>query len=123
MPFCQTAFLLPSVTQQQHETGYWEGSASTAVPPRSGSDIVNQHHKIGGIIFGAALIFLGFTGFLKAMNLVVLPSSTGTSDSLCADGPMITFSRANWTLENTPYNKILDPAIRGHGIQQVLTYW
>jgi len=37
--------------------GYsWEGSASTAISPTSSSDTVGQHHKIGGITFGAALI-------------------------------------------------------------------
>ena len=50
--------LLPSVTQQQNTMGYWwEGSASTAVPPTSASDIVGQHHQAGGIMFGAAFIF------------------------------------------------------------------
>ena len=34
VPTCQTAPLLPSVTQQQNGTEYlWEGSTSTAVPP------------------------------------------------------------------------------------------
>ena len=122
--FCQTSPLLSSVTQQQHEMEYWwEVSVSIAIPPRSTSDIVDQHHKIGDITFGAALIFLRFTGFLKAMNLVVLPSGTRTSHSLCADGVMTTFSWANWTLENTPYNKILDPSIPGHGRQQILNSW
>uniref|UniRef100_A0A669PMI5 Ribose-phosphate pyrophosphokinase 2 n=6 Tax=Galloanserae TaxID=1549675 RepID=A0A669PMI5_PHACC len=37
----QTAPLPPSVTRQQHVTGYWwEGSASTAVPPTSASPSV-----------------------------------------------------------------------------------
>jgi len=50
-PFYQTAPLLPSVTQQQNVMEYWrEGSASTAVPPTSASDVVGQHNKIGGII-------------------------------------------------------------------------
>ena len=56
-PFCQTAPLLLSITQQQHLMEYWwEGSASTAVPPPSASDIVNQYNKIGGTAFGAVLI-------------------------------------------------------------------
>jgi len=37
---------------------YWlEGTASTAIPPTSTSDIMSQHNKIGGITFGAALVF------------------------------------------------------------------
>src|SRR5258705_14005340 len=37
--------------------GYWkEGSTSTAIPPTSASDVVDQHNKIGGISFGAPLI-------------------------------------------------------------------
>ena len=56
-PFCQTAPLLLSITQQHHLMEYWwEGSASTAVPPPSASDIVIQYNKIGGIAFGAVLI-------------------------------------------------------------------
>jgi len=35
---------------------WWEGSASTAIPPTSALDVMGQHHKIGGIIFRAALI-------------------------------------------------------------------
>ena len=55
--FCQTAPLLPSVTRQQNVMGYrWEGSTSIATPPTSASDVVGQHHKIGGIPFGAALV-------------------------------------------------------------------
>jgi len=56
-PFCQTAPLLPSLTQQQNATEYyWQSSTSTAIPPPSTSDTVGQHDKIGGITFGAALI-------------------------------------------------------------------
>ena len=56
MPFCQIAPLLPSATQQQNVMGYWwEGSTSIATPPTSASDVVGQHHKIGGITFRAAL--------------------------------------------------------------------
>ena len=58
MPFCQTAPLLPSVTRQQHVMEcWWQGSASTAIPPTSTSDIGSKHHKIGGITFGTALIY------------------------------------------------------------------
>jgi len=53
MPFCHTAPLLPSVTQQQHVTGYgWEGSTPIAIPPTFTSNFVSQHHKMGGITFG-----------------------------------------------------------------------
>jgi len=33
-----------------------EGSTSTFIPPTSTFDVVGQHNKIGGIIFGAALL-------------------------------------------------------------------
>ena len=57
MPFCQTAPLLPSVTQQHVTEYWWEGSATTAILPTSTSNITGQHHKTGGITFGAALIY------------------------------------------------------------------
>ena len=54
-----SAPLLPSVTQQQHVMGcWWEGSASTAIPPTPTSDVAYQHHKIGGITFGRAFVDL-----------------------------------------------------------------
>ena len=57
MPFCQTAPLLLSVTQQQNVMEYWwEGLISTAIPPTSASDVVGQHNKVGDITFGAALV-------------------------------------------------------------------
>ena len=57
MPLYQTAPLLPSVTWQQNAMGYWqEGSTSTASTTTSTSDIMDQHHKMVGITFGAALI-------------------------------------------------------------------
>jgi len=57
--FCQTAPLLPSVARQQNVREYWwEGSASTAIPTTSTSDIVGQHNNIGGVTFGATLVFL-----------------------------------------------------------------
>jgi len=34
---------------------WWEGSTSTATPPTCASGVVGQQHKIGGIIFGAAI--------------------------------------------------------------------
>jgi len=44
-------------TQQQHVTEcWWEGSAFAAVPPTAASDVMGQHHKMGGITFRAALI-------------------------------------------------------------------
>ena len=50
--------LLPSATWQQNLTEHrWEGSASTAIPPLSASDAMGQHNKIGGVPFGAALLF------------------------------------------------------------------
>jgi len=56
MSFCQTASLLPSVTQQQNVRGYWWGG-STSVPPPSASDVVDQpNNKIGGITFGVDLV-------------------------------------------------------------------
>lgn len=60
MPFwCQTAPLLPSVLWQQDVAECrWEGSASSAVPPASTSDVVGRRNKIGGVTFGAAFVCL-----------------------------------------------------------------
>ena len=59
MSFCQTAPLLPSVTQQQNVREYWwEDSASTAIPPTSTSNVVGQKNKTGGITFGATYTHL-----------------------------------------------------------------
>ena len=53
-PFCQTAPLLPPVTQQQNITAYWwKGST---ISPMSTSNTLGLHNKIGGIAFGATLI-------------------------------------------------------------------
>jgi len=42
------------LSQQQNIMKYWwEGSAYTTIPSMSTSDILCQHHKIGGITFGA----------------------------------------------------------------------
>ena len=61
MPFCQTAPLLPSATWQRRVTGcWWEGSASTAIPPTSASDLMAQRNKKGGITFEAALMTGGW---------------------------------------------------------------
>jgi len=65
MSFCQTAPLLPSVTWQQHVTEYWwEVSTSTAIPPTSASDVMDQRNKIGGIIFELMYISNGAFYFL-----------------------------------------------------------
>ena len=67
---CQTAFRqtapsLISVTWQQNVTKYWwEGSTSTAIPPIFVSDIMGQHNKMGGITFGAGLIYVMILLFL-----------------------------------------------------------
>ena len=54
MTICQTAPLLPSVTQQQNVMEYCqERSVSTAIPPTSTFDLVGQHNKAGGITFRA----------------------------------------------------------------------
>ena len=55
---CQTALLLPSDIQQHYVMGYcWEGSASTAIPSTSASDVMGWHYKPEGITFRAALLF------------------------------------------------------------------
>ena len=57
--FCQTAPLLPSVTQEQNITEYWrEGSVAPTISPRSAPDVVGQHNKTEGITFRAALIHM-----------------------------------------------------------------
>jgi len=49
--------LLSSITWQQNVMEYWwEGSASTAIPPISASDLVTKHKNIGGITFRAACV-------------------------------------------------------------------
>jgi len=59
MPFYHATPLLPSVTWQQHEMGYWrEGSTSTVIPPTPTSDNMGQHNKIGCITFRAALVYI-----------------------------------------------------------------
>ena len=55
---CQTAPLLPHVTWQQNVMEYCqECSVSTAILPTSVSDIVDKHNKIGGVTFGASLVY------------------------------------------------------------------
>jgi len=60
MPFCQTAPLLSSASQCQNIIEHWEGSIPTAIQPVSASVALGQHHELGGITFGAALIYFGF---------------------------------------------------------------
>ena len=57
-PFCQTASLLLSGAWQQNVMEYlWEGSISRAISPPSASHVMGQHNKIGGITFGADIIY------------------------------------------------------------------
>lgn len=59
MPIYQTAPLLTYVTEEQNVMEYlWETSHSTAIPPKSASDVLDQYNKIGGIIFLENLIYL-----------------------------------------------------------------
>ena len=59
MPLCQTAPLQPSVMQHQHVMEYWwEGSASTAIPPTSASEDIGWCYKTEGITFEAAFVHL-----------------------------------------------------------------
>jgi len=57
MPFCQTAPLLPSVIQQDVMVHWWESSTSTVIAPTFTSDTMGQCSEIGGITFGAALLY------------------------------------------------------------------
>ena len=36
---------------------WWERSTSIAIPPTSASNIMGQHNEIGGVTFGAAIIY------------------------------------------------------------------
>jgi len=36
---------------------WWEGSASTGIPPTFAPDVVGQHNKIRGVTFRTALVF------------------------------------------------------------------
>ena len=67
--FCQTAPLLLSVTQQ-HVLEYWcEGSIFSAVPPTFTSALMGQHHKMGGITFGAGFIQGQTGGFIQTLYI------------------------------------------------------
>ena len=58
-PFCQTAPLLPSVTQRQNIMEYCqEGLTSIAISPTSSSGVVDWHNKRGGNTFRAALMYV-----------------------------------------------------------------
>lgn len=51
-PFCRTAPLLSSVTQQQNITGWWwEGSTSAAIPPSSVWMLFTNNHFGGCFIY------------------------------------------------------------------------
>jgi len=57
IPFCQTVPLLPSVTQKQNVMEYWwESSSSTAIPPTSDSEDVDQDNKRRSIAFQTAFL-------------------------------------------------------------------
>ena len=47
-----------SYSNKRRKEHWWEGSASTAIPPISTSDIVGQHNKVGGITFGATCVYI-----------------------------------------------------------------
>ena len=74
--FCitKTAPLLPDFAQQQNFVECWqEGSNSMSIPATSISDVVFQHHKIGGIAFGAAFVRLTeHYQFLVRLDLLAL---------------------------------------------------
>ena len=61
--------LLPSVTWQQNIMEYCkEGSASTAIPPTSISDVVGPHNKIKDITFRAAVIYKTFQSYTLSVQ-------------------------------------------------------
>lgn len=70
---CQTAPLLLPVTWQQHVKGYWQVSSTS-----TGSNAMGRHDKIGGVIFGAALIALR-TEPCRAYPKIVLMSEEKTT--------------------------------------------
>ena len=58
-PLCQSAPLLPSVTQQQHGMGYWlEDSNCIAMQLTFTSDVLGQHNTKGGVTFRADIMCL-----------------------------------------------------------------
>jgi len=84
-PFCQTAPLLPSVTQQRHVTEYWwEGSTTTAIPPTSTSDILGKYNKIGGITFRASpvgdIAFKKYCSYAKHLKFAIWLEATFAVD-------------------------------------------
>jgi len=50
---------------------WWDNSAFTAVPPTSTSDVMDQHNKMGGITFGAALVKY-IVNVCKLINLILI---------------------------------------------------
>ena len=52
-----------------------EGSASSAIPTTSTSDIMGQHNKTGGIIFGSALTEASFAETLSPSPYSLLRAS------------------------------------------------
>lgn len=58
---------------------WWEGSTSTAVPPTSSSDAMDQHHKLGGISFGEDLILSN----LKCIVLMYFILDTEIKNNQC----------------------------------------
>jgi len=70
-PLCQTAPLLPSVTQQQPITEFWwEDSTPTAIPPPSDPGVMGQHKKM-------ALLLEQPSENCSSKELDLLPGSNG----------------------------------------------
>ena len=78
-PFCQTAPLLPFVTQQQHVVEYWwEYSSSTAISPTSTSDVVGEQNKSGRLYFWSSVLLKARIGLSSDVHKRS-SSSLGTS--------------------------------------------
>ena len=74
--------LLLSVSWQQNLMEYcWEGSTSTAIPPPSASDVVDQHNKIGGITFRAYMLV---KSFIIIFNILYTCPSHSWDNLLCS---------------------------------------
>lgn len=64
MPFCETAPLLLSVTWQQNRMeNWWEGSASSAIPPTCTSDVADQCNKMEALLLEHRLCMKQATAF------------------------------------------------------------
>jgi len=103
LPLC--CLLFPSNRTMKY---WWEGSVSTVIPSPFTSNIIGQHNKIGGIIFGAVFIitlparladFTGTTGHYWWKN--TLKTSQCRSDCSSA-----TYSRSGWTLHSPKNQRI-----------------